>query len=158
MKNYIVSTLENAPYFVRNHDISHVISITRRQPWLENFKHIQWHKIYCEDVDDPSDEYAPTQEQVSNILDIMKSIPDNSTVLIHCEAGMSRSPAITLAALVQDMGVENIQECIKKLKKIRPYCFPNKLITHYADIHLKTNGEITRAAEEIYNELVILQK
>lgn len=157
MKNYTITSLENVNNLLNTNKFTHLISITRRLPIINDNTKIKWYKVLCEDTENPYEQYAPTQQQISNILNEIKNIPDNSNILIHCEAGYSRSPALTLSALVQDYGIKNIQLCVNILKNLAPYCFPNKLITHYADVHLNTNNEITNAAEKIANELIILK-
>jgi hypothetical protein len=44
-----------------------------------------------ETFDDSVDETGPTLQQVRNIMDWYRNLPDDGSVLVHCHAGVSRS-------------------------------------------------------------------
>ena len=55
------------------------------------------------------------------------------TLLIHCRAGMSRSPAITLAIFADWLGEGREEEAVGELLKTAPLCTPNQLVVETAD-------------------------
>ena len=67
------------------------------------------------------------------------------SLLIHCHAGMSRSPAIALAIIANCLGVGTEQEAVRELLKIVPLCTPNKLLVEIIDSELNRNGRLIRA-------------
>jgi len=96
-------------------------------------------------------EFSPTQEQVNEILKWTYGIlhHENHTLLINCEAGISRSTAIALSVMAQH-GMPP-SEAMKYLLKIRPLAHPNRLMLKYADWYLGFNGELIAIGEEIRN-------
>jgi len=55
---------------------------------------------------------------------IEKYVSRNESVLVHCQAGVSRSPTIILAYLMKCHGM-NLKEAFTHFKTRRPYIFPN---------------------------------
>jgi len=100
------------------------------------------------DVTDPAGCYAPTKAQVKAALDWVASLPEDSKVVVHCFAGVSRSTALALAFMASRHGVEWAKN---ELEKYRPMSYPNELIARYADEILGFNGELLNAAQEICN-------
>ena len=110
-----------------------------------------WLLLHFEDNLIESETNSPTVEHVKKILEWGKSLPEDAVVLVHCEAGVSRSTAAALAILVQYYGNDKIEECIKLLLDVRPIACPNPLITKWADEQLGCNGELHEAAEKVAN-------
>lgn len=133
-------------------DASHVLSLCDpgKRPWLHPKTALQnWRLWVFEDVIDPEYDRAPTKEQVIEILEWAKNLPDDAILLVHCEAGISRSTAIALAILVQDRGVEEIDRCLDWLFAVRPKAAPNPLIAKYADEILNCNGKLIEASDKL---------
>ena len=61
---------------------------------------------------------------------IMDAIAENvrwGTVLLHCGAGVSRSPILT-AAWMHVVGYKNIEAALKEIKGLRPIISPSSIL------------------------------
>ena len=75
-----------------------------------------------DDITAPIDNWVvPRECHVSFALDFARQW-DQPSLLIHCQAGMSRSPAIALAILADWLGEESEEEAVRELLKIAPLC------------------------------------
>lgn len=131
---------------------THVLSLLDpgKRPWLHPSTSSQnWKLLTFEDVEDPSYDRAPTQEHVEQILAWARKLPNDTVLLVHCEAGISRSPAAALAILVQYHGVDKIDQCLDLLFGVRPESAPNLLIAKYADELLECSGKLIAAAKKL---------
>ena len=131
---------------------THVLSLLDpgKKPFLHpDTDRKNWLLLHFEDNLKESDPNSPTREHVAKILNWGKSLPDNAVVLVHCEAGVSRSTAAALALLVQYHGIDKIDDCVKLLLEVRPQSCPNPLITRFADEQLGCNGELYEKSEKI---------
>jgi len=142
------------------HGITHVISLLvyedRRLVKLPPGFHSSNHLFLdMDDVLDPTAILAPTRQQVERLLAWAKNLPQDSKLLIHCQAGVSRSTAAALAIKVQELGVDRIDEAVTWLLRIRPQACPNPIIMQYADDLLQANGELFRQSEEFANAKLI---
>lgn len=131
---------------------THVLSLLDpgKRPWLHpSTPHKNWKLLIFEDVVDPEYDRAPKKEHVEQFLAWAKALPDDAVLLVHCEAGVSRSTAAALAILVQYHGIENIDKCVDLLFGVRPESAPNPLIAEYADDLLNCRGKLIKAAEKL---------
>ena len=151
MKVY-VSSRSQVSKITSKVDATHVLSLLDpgKRPWLHPKTPLaNWKLFIFEDVIDPQYDRAPTFDHVQDILDWAKALPDDCVLLVHCEAGVSRSTAAALAILVQYHGVENIDKCVDLLFGVRPESAPNPLIAKYADQILNCNGKLIEAANKL---------
>lgn len=86
----------------------------------EDFPDIEWHRLVIDD-----DEEERISEHFFKVhLIIKEALIDNKNVVVHCAAGMSRSPTLVIAYLM----IENrwgYEEAINFVKKRRPIVEPN---------------------------------
>lgn len=117
---------------------------TMREEWVSrNNKHVV---VYVDDISQPRLYYSlPTIDHVKEALSHLTNLTDSDKILIHCHAGVSRSTAIAIAALVQN-GVDPA-EAIDQIEEIRPCLWPNQLIIKHADDYLGLKGKL-------YNEVL----
>ena len=137
---------------------THVLSLLDpgKRPFLHpktNKQH--WLLLHFEDNLDEHERNSPTRDHVKQILAWGKTLPNDATVLVHCEAGVSRSTAAALALLVQRFGREHIDWCVEKLLEVRPTACPNPLITRWADELLGCDGQLFAAAEKVANDKIM---
>lgn len=111
--------------------------------------------LAMDDTLDPNADLAPTRQQVERILSWVKNIPQDSKLLVHCYAGISRSTAAALAIKVQELGVDGIDDAIAWLLSIRPQACPNPVIMQYADEILGANGALFAKTESFANAKLI---
>jgi predicted protein tyrosine phosphatase len=137
---------------------THVLSLLDpgKKPFLHpNTDRRNWLLLHFEDNLLATEPNSPTLEHVSKILEWGCKLPEDAVVLVHCEAGVSRSTAAALALLVQHHGTDKIDDCIKLLLDVRPFACPNPLITLFADELLGCNGELHEKAEKVANAKII---
>ncbi len=63
---------------------------------------------------------APTVSQLGDIAAFIKEQSEAGIVYVHCKIGYSRSAAAVIAWLLASRQVENIEEGIARLRKVRP--------------------------------------
>jgi len=101
-----------------------------------------------DDVEDPTDPLAPTEQDVMDILVEASMMEHGNTMIIHCKAGISRSTAAAYAILCNALGPGKEQEALDILLQIRPTSYPNRLIVAYADRILDRGGKMLETIEE----------
>lgn len=87
----------------------------------EDFPNCTWYRLVMDD--DPNENINKYFHQVHKI--ISAAVKENNNVLVHCSAGMSRSPTLVIAYLM----IENrwtYDEAIAAVKKRRSIIAPNK--------------------------------
>jgi len=136
---------------------THVLSLCDpgKRPWLHpSTPSKNWKLFVFEDTFDPEYDRSPKREQIEDILNWAKTLPNDTVLLVHCEGGISRSTAVALAILTQYHGNDNISKCIDLLIGARPEALPNSLILKYADEILSCNGCLIDAGDKIVNSKV----
>jgi predicted protein tyrosine phosphatase len=89
---------------------------------------------------------GPSLEDISSIIDFGRTIDfQKNRVLIHCQAGISRSSAAAVIVLAAVFGAPMIREIANFLRRVYPNCSPNQLMLRLADIQLDTGGALQRA-------------
>ena len=86
----------------------------------EDFPEIDWHRLVIDD--DKEERISEHFFAVHKI--ISQALADNKNVIVHCAAGMSRSPTLVIAYLM----IENrwsYEEAINLVRKRRPIVDPN---------------------------------
>ncbi len=73
-------------------------------------------------------------------------------IMIHCHAGISRSPSILLAILADRMGSGNEQEAMDTTLSIAPQAAPNRLIVKITDDILGCDGRLVDVVENFYDQ------
>jgi predicted protein tyrosine phosphatase len=93
----------------------------------------------------------PSREHVARIYEFAKSFDEDSRILIHCYAGISRSSAAAIISLCAHMSPKDAVEKIASLKtktymgyeeKGDIWFSPNHLMIRFADEMLNLNGEL----------------
>jgi len=137
---------------------THVLSLLDpgKKPFLHpHTDRRNWLLLHFEDNLEEHEPNSPTREHVAQILAWGSSLPSDAVVLVHCEAGVSRSTAAALALLVQHRGIDKIDECAKLLTDVRPVACPNPIISRFADEQLGCNGKLHERAEQIANDKIL---
>lgn len=101
------------------------------------------------DVDDPrASPSAPARSHIEALIDFLRATPPRKSILIHCLAGVSRSPAAALVALALDAPGRE-QEAVRLLRRAAPFADPNRLMIEIADDLLARGGALTAARESM---------
>lgn len=140
--------------FAKKNKLSHIISISDPgviSPFDSGWSGAEVLSLKFFDV--TSEEVAkkmkeseiPTQEMIKNIYHFGKSFDEDSNILIHCMAGISRSPAAGIISLTSQFGAIGASKIIGSLnyggeigyKRF----FPNNLMIQHFDDLLHFDGE-----------------
>ena len=104
-------------------------------------------------IADVVSEEGATEEDIQRIIDLAEQLKSCSgKVLIHCEAGVSRSTAAALIIYACWLGQGREEEAMEQLIAQRPYAIPNRRMVILADRLLQLGGQLLRARDELsYN-------
>lgn len=69
---------------------------------------------------------AASQEQIEAILNFARNLPNNARVLVHCHAGVGRSPAAAMLVLMARGMLP--QQAFDIIAEIRPQMWPNEWV------------------------------
>jgi predicted protein tyrosine phosphatase len=151
------------------HGVGAVVSLGRRRPCgLEPFARNKRLVIGdFEDIVDPNstDPGAPQRAEVEALLDractLYKTcIAENSKLLVHCEAGISRSTSVALSLLARRLGPGREQQACEIIAGLRPpmaaggyyvQACPNERIVGYADDRMNRGGALIDACEPFWD-------
>jgi len=98
----------------------------------------------------PGMQHAPTMNDIRSILEFTETFTDNDKILIHCHAGLCRSTAVAVLALIQH-GFTS-EEAMNKVLEVRPQAWPNKLIIRLGDVALEMDGTLMTFMDEWQEE------
>jgi protein-tyrosine phosphatase len=85
----------------------------------------------------PLDEYEwILPGRFERILKEISKLVRGGNVLVHCGAGVSRSPTI-VALYMHTVGYKNFDDALSELRNLRPVVAPSKLILERAEAYLK---------------------
>jgi predicted protein tyrosine phosphatase len=105
-----------------------------------------------DDVSYPNQYYmAPTREDVEAILEFAKSFNDESRVLVHCVAGISRSTAAASLVMMQAHPNMTAAEVFTEIVRIRPQAVPNILMLKHGGHILDRYNEIADAYRDRFS-------
>ena len=89
-----------------------------------------------------------TEEDVRGIIQLAEQLRSESgTLLIHCEAGISRSTATALIIYACWLGPGREDEAMRRVGTQRPYAIPNRRMVAIADNLLTLNGRLLQARD-----------
>jgi predicted protein tyrosine phosphatase len=94
-------------------------------------------------VADVVTELGATEEDIWRIIRLAEGLrSDTGKVLIHCEAGVSRSSAAALIMYASWLGPGREQEAMKRVLTQRPVAIPNRRMIELADKLLDRKGRL----------------
>lgn len=95
-----------------------------------------------EDLDHgPSNVTLPTREHARQVLAFGRKHAAGK-LLVHCVAGVGRSPAAALAVLADRYGPGREADALEELLRLRPDAVPNLALTMAADEELDREGAL----------------
>lgn len=94
-------------------------------------------------VADVLTEEGATDGDVRRIIQLAESLRQTTgKVLIHCEAGVSRSPAAALIIYAYLLGPGREREAMRRVLAQRPVAIPNRRMVQLADRMLDRGGRL----------------
>jgi predicted protein tyrosine phosphatase len=97
-------------------------------------------------VADVVTELGATEEDILRIIRLAEGLrSDTGRVLIHCEAGVSRSSAAALIMYAYWLGPGREQEAMERVLSQRPLAIPNRRMIQLADRLLDRGGRLVEA-------------
>ena len=98
-----------------------------------------------------------TEEDVQRIIQLAEQLQTYDVkvgkVLIHCEAGVSRSTAAALIIYACWLGPGREHEAMERVIAQRPYAIPNRRMVKLADNLLRLDGRLIQARDELSHRM-----
>lgn len=136
-----VSSRNQVRKHAKRFEATHILSLIERGRVIYRPRSVVRERhltVYCDDVVNPDMPQAPTREHVEQILAFGRRLPEDARLLVHCEAGVSRSTAAAFLILTQHIGgaggageKHNVEQAAARLLAARPQARPNPLILKY---------------------------
>ena len=106
-------------------------------------------RLLIDDVVEPSLGYtAPERSHVMELIAFLRATPTTGSIVIHCLAGVSRSPAAALVALALAAPGREL-DAAKLVRAAAPFACPNRLLVSLADRELACRGTLVAALDAI---------
>lgn len=130
-------------------EITHLISIgDATDPLPAGFRNVE-RRVRWLIADVVTDEGA-TEKDVQQIIDLAEQLrSERGTLLIHCEAGISRSTATALIIYACWLGPGREDEAMERVIDQRPYASPNRRMVAFADKLLALDGRLLQARDKL---------
>ncbi|KAG2038748.1 protein-tyrosine phosphatase-like protein [Suillus americanus] len=103
------------------HHITHIVQVLD-VPWLPISEKDGFRCLRIDILDKPSADLRPHLEGACQY--IANALKSGGNVLVHCQQGVSRSPAIVIAYLIHDLGM-SYDQAYALVKRRRPCINPN---------------------------------
>jgi len=141
--------------------ITHVLSILAPEmddpPAFDAFAPHQRLTLRFHDVIEPlPDRLAPARADVERLLAFGRELAGTpeAHLLIHCQAGVSRSTAAATLILAQARPDRPAREALDAVAALRPRAWPNLRMLEFGDDLLGRNGELVTAVAAIYRRVL----
>jgi predicted protein tyrosine phosphatase len=93
------------------------------------------------------EEEVPSLEQVETLLEFVTASTRDAPLLIHCRAGVGRSPAAALVAACALAPTLLEAELAQALRSAAPFARPNEVLVRLGDAALERQGRLLHALE-----------
>ena len=102
------------------------------------------------DITDPMEgKILPCARHVEDILSFAERWDRSAPIIVHCFAGISRSTAAAYILACALMPERSERDIAQALRAASPTATPNRLLVSHGDDHLRREGRMRRAIEEI---------
>ena len=147
----IVCPLHDVEAIARVRRPSHILSLISPSAEPTGFQRLApYHlELRFNDIAEPRDGLIePSAEHIHSIIEFGRSSRAQGPLLIHCWAGVSRSPAAAFI-IAFDRARPSPAQLAARLRFVAPYCTPNPRMIALADEALGAHGDLSRAITEI---------
>lgn len=98
---------------------------------------------------------APSTQDIMKVVAFSRKAwaLKDSILMVHCDYGASRSPAVAYVIATDYAGVGSEKDALSFILDIRPCAVPNKRIVALGDAYLNRQGALIKAADELYQSL-----
>jgi predicted protein tyrosine phosphatase len=99
------------------------------------------------------DQVVPTIKHIDVLLDFLSLWSREAPILIHCRAGIGRSPATAfITACLHNPHTDELDIAVQ-LRRASPLARPNEVLIQLADAALGRNGRLSKAITETGRDL-----
>jgi predicted protein tyrosine phosphatase len=131
--------------------VSHLVSLVApdEQPATPQcIRFDRHHRVGVHDISEPLDGHIlPAEEHLEGLIGFVRAWePEQAPLLIHCVAGISRSMAAALIALVVKAPRREL-EAARHVRVAAPHAYPNRRMIAIADQLLGCEGRLVHARE-----------
>lgn len=106
---------------------------------------LEFHDI----TQDTDFEFGPRAHHVEQVIDFARTIQhEQGALLVHCEAGISRSSAAALTVFATWFGAGREQQAVDRTYAAQPQAWPNGLFVALADELLGRDGALIAAVNK----------
>ncbi|WP_312128298.1 hypothetical protein [Brevundimonas sp.] len=147
----IVCPLHDVEAIVRVRCPSHILSLISPSAEPTGFQRLApYHlELRFNDIAEPRDGLIePRPKHIQSIIEFGRSSRTQGPLLIHCWAGVSRSPAAAFI-IACDRERPSPKHLAARLRSSAPYCTPNTRMIALADEALDAQGDLFSAITEI---------
>ena len=90
--------------------------------------------------------HAPNINDIQSALEFTRNawMNNNAMVVVSCDYGASRSPALAYVLWADKLGVGRELEAFTHILNIRPEAVPNNLVVYLGDLVLKRNNSLLK--------------
>jgi predicted protein tyrosine phosphatase len=146
-----VCNLQDLATHIRAVSPSHLVSLVseEEQPTTPAGMLVDRHlRVVIHDINEPLFGHILADEQhVAGLIAFVRAWPhEEAPLLIHCMAGISRSMAAALIALVTKAGGRE-REAAEQVRRAAPHAYPNRRMIALADGLLQCDGRLIEARE-----------
>jgi predicted protein tyrosine phosphatase len=107
-------------------------------------------RIAVSDIDAPREGHIlPGEEHIDRLLAFLEEWDRSAPLVIHCYAGVSRSPAAAFVAACALTPRRSELEIARELRRISPTATPNRRLVAIADERLRRGGRMSAAIAAI---------
>jgi predicted protein tyrosine phosphatase len=107
-------------------------------------------RIAVSDIDAPREGHIlPGEEHIDRLLAFLEEWDRSAPLVIHCYAGVSRSPAAAFIAACALTPRRSEMEIARELRRVSPTATPNRRLVAIADDRLGRGGRMSAAIAAI---------